>query len=116
VSGVPTPMAASPGVVRLGQAITAPARQVWRVEIREQIDAPGRVGVVLRANESILRVDKPVERIVLDSSDAVWVGTNGSGLIRLLPSPRRVVGSSEGLPNENIYPILEDRQDRVWVG
>lgn len=114
--GTPGQMPASPRVARLGQAITASNRQVWRVEMREQPGTPGRAGFILRANDNILRVDKPIERIVLDSSDAVWVGTNGSGLLRLLPSPRRVVGRNDGLPNENVYPILEDSQGRIWIG
>jgi signal transduction histidine kinase/ligand-binding sensor domain-containing protein len=50
-----------------------------------------------------------------DREGGMWVGTNG-GLVRLSPETFRTFSRHDGLPEENVYPILEDRAGRIWAG
>ena len=50
-----------------------------------------------------------------DREGGMWVGTNG-GLVRLSPETFRTFSRHDGLPEENVYPILEDRGGRIWAG
>jgi ligand-binding sensor domain-containing protein len=50
-----------------------------------------------------------------DREGGMWVGTNG-GLVRLSPGSFRTFSKHDGLPEENVYPILEDRAGRIWAG
>ena len=50
-----------------------------------------------------------------DREGGMWVGTNG-GLVRLSPQSFRTYSRHDGLPEENVYPILEDGAGRIWAG
>lgn len=50
-----------------------------------------------------------------DREGGMWVGTNG-GLVRLSPQSFRTFSRHDGLPEDNVYPILEDRAGRIWAG
>ncbi len=50
-----------------------------------------------------------------DQQGGMWVGTN-QGLLRLAPRTIRVFSKAEGLPEENVYPVYEDRSGRIWAG
>ena len=50
-----------------------------------------------------------------DREGGMWVGTNG-GLVRLSPQSFRTFSRHDGLGEENVYPILEDRAGRIWAG
>jgi signal transduction histidine kinase/DNA-binding response OmpR family regulator len=71
---------------------------------------------LLREDEPILRVASRVGEVVFDPSGVVWVATGGSGLLQLRPSPLRVIGTADGLPNGNVYPILQDKDGQFWIG
>lgn len=52
-----------------------------------------------------------------DASGNYWFGTWGEGL-NCLPADSQTFTrytSADGLPNDNIYGILADQQDRIWV-
>jgi ligand-binding sensor domain-containing protein/signal transduction histidine kinase len=64
---------------------------------------------------------KPLEitSIISDRRDALWIGTNNHGLLRLLPDePEKVeqFTSKHGLPGNSIESLLEDKNGRIWVG
>lgn len=67
-------------------------------------------------------VGKGVIALARDVSGAVWIGTAGAGLLRLPPELGifRVLGrGSEGLSSlshDDITAVLEDREERLWVG
>jgi ligand-binding sensor domain-containing protein/AraC-like DNA-binding protein len=53
-----------------------------------------------------------------DSRGHLWVGTNGSGLIRFpqaKPGPYSVFTEKNGLPNNYIFSIGEDSRGRLWM-
>ncbi len=55
--------------------------------------------------------------VVLDHEGSVWIGTNADGLHRLKPSLFTVYSQPEGLPHQNLYPVLEDRSTgAMWFG
>jgi signal transduction histidine kinase/ligand-binding sensor domain-containing protein len=51
-----------------------------------------------------------------DREGGMWVGTNGGGLVRVSPASFRTFSRHDGLPEENVYPILEDHAGRIWAG
>jgi len=57
-----------------------------------------------------------VRAIVLDHEGSLWIGTNADGLHQLKPSLFTVLSRPEGLPHQNVYPVLEDRVGDIWVG
>ena len=50
-----------------------------------------------------------------DNERGMWVSTN-EGLIRLMPQTIRVFSKSDGLPEENVYPVYEDKAGHIWAG
>jgi signal transduction histidine kinase/DNA-binding response OmpR family regulator len=55
--------------------------------------------------------------IVRDHEGSVWIGTSAAGLHRLKPALFSVYGLPEGLPHQNVYPILEDTTSgTIWMG
>jgi signal transduction histidine kinase/ligand-binding sensor domain-containing protein len=52
-----------------------------------------------------------------DTDDALWLGTNENGLIRLQPKNRSMTQytSKTGLPNDSVIAILNDDNGRLWL-
>jgi ligand-binding sensor domain-containing protein len=50
-----------------------------------------------------------------DREGGMWVGTE-QGLLRLLPQTIRHFTRQDGLPEENVYPLLEDHAGQIWAG
>jgi ligand-binding sensor domain-containing protein/signal transduction histidine kinase len=50
-----------------------------------------------------------------DREGGIWVGTE-KGLIRILPQTIRVFSKQEGLPEDNVYPVYEDKAGGIWAG
>jgi signal transduction histidine kinase/ligand-binding sensor domain-containing protein len=50
-----------------------------------------------------------------DQEGGMWLGTD-KGLMRFLPRTIRVFSKLDGLPEDNVYPIYEDRAGNVWAG
>ncbi|MBX7220129.1 MAG: SpoIIE family protein phosphatase [Blastocatellia bacterium] len=67
-------------------------------------------------NPASLRTDA-VRFVYVDRSGIVWAGTDGGGLNRLDPVSGQVTAFTmkEGLPNNVVYGILEDRQENLWL-
>ena len=47
---------------------------------------------------------------------ALWIGTEGGGLVRYMGGVFRNYGSSEGLTNGFVRAIYEDGRKTLWVG
>ena len=52
-----------------------------------------------------------------DASGILWIGTDGGGLNKFDPEKEtfRAYTEADGLPNNTIYGILEDRQGNLWM-
>ncbi|MEP6900448.1 MAG: two-component regulator propeller domain-containing protein [Actinomycetota bacterium] len=58
-----------------------------------------------------------VNTIIKDRRGAMWIGTESSGLFRLLPGGEAERFTTEnGLPDGHITSLLEDKNGRIWVG
>lgn len=58
--------------------------------------------------------------ILHDSQDTMWVATRGQGLWRVAPSDASgratIITSRDGLVNDAVQAVLEDRDGNIWVG
>jgi signal transduction histidine kinase/ligand-binding sensor domain-containing protein len=88
---------------------------IYRIA-RRVITADAPVNSLL---EPVLLVDKVskigVGYLCPDNERGMWVGTN-EGLLRLMPQTIRVFSKSDGLPEDNVYPVYEDKAGRIWAG
>ena len=50
-----------------------------------------------------------------DAHGVLWVGTRGDGLFRFKDGKLWHYTAQRGLPNDNIYQILEDRRGNLWM-
>lgn len=50
-----------------------------------------------------------------DREGGMWIGTE-KGLVRLSPQTIQVFSKSNGLAEDNVYPIYEDKVGKVWAG
>lgn len=57
-----------------------------------------------------------VRCLLVDSWDNVWMGTSGSGLCKYTGLPFVYFDRKNGLPEQAVYSILEDRDCRIWLG
>jgi ligand-binding sensor domain-containing protein/signal transduction histidine kinase len=58
----------------------------------------------------------PVRVLFGDSRDALWIGSVGSGLIRLENGRVKTFTTEDGLPSDSITALAEDKDGRLWVG
>ena len=57
-----------------------------------------------------------IRSLALDRDGTIWLTTMRSGLHALRPASIAVFGQPEGLPNEIVYSVFEDRAERLWIG
>lgn len=90
-----------------------------------------RNGVLWAGNsQSLIRIDlenkkhkyfsfrRPVRSIFEDSKNNFWVGTEGSGIILFNRNTGKIEGQysdNDGLCNNSVLTILEDKQSNLWV-
>jgi len=88
---------------------------VYRID-KESVTANAPVN---NLPEPVLLVDKVPKigtgYLCPDNEGGMWVGTN-EGLVRLTQQTIRVYSKQDGLPEENVYPVYEDRAGRIWAG
>jgi signal transduction histidine kinase/ligand-binding sensor domain-containing protein/CheY-like chemotaxis protein/HPt (histidine-containing phosphotransfer) domain-containing protein len=51
-----------------------------------------------------------------DRAGTFWIGTNENGLLRLQDGRITAFTVADGLPDDRVRPILEDRQGDLWLG
>ncbi|MES2641107.1 MAG: ATP-binding protein [Myxococcota bacterium] len=104
------------GIVRMvegrrdGSVLVAAGDQLW--EERE--------GAWARLDEVLGLPHAPV-RAMLETDDAVWLGTNGAGLLRLAAGPAGVqrvtrFGRAEGFPSDTVRSVWRSPEGTLWVG
>lgn len=84
------------GLCRIANGILGPA---------EQVPLPSSGGDLLK-----------VRSLLVDREGNVWVGTNGSGLVRLRRAPLYAYGKNEGLSDSGFNAVFQDREGRIWLG
>ncbi|MEO6391505.1 MAG: two-component regulator propeller domain-containing protein [Pyrinomonadaceae bacterium] len=58
-----------------------------------------------------------ITSIMEDRQGSLWIGTQGSGLVRLWSNNQvELFGAEDGLPVASISALMQDREGRVWVG
>jgi signal transduction histidine kinase/ligand-binding sensor domain-containing protein len=57
-----------------------------------------------------------VRRLFEDGAGNLWIGTDGRGLHRLRNQRLESFTSREGLPNDIVLDVFEDRERNMWVG
>ncbi len=70
------------------------------------------------ASDKPFHFDYDVLAFYEDSRGHLWVGTNGSGLIRFpqaKPGPYTIFTKKSGLPNNYIFSISEDSRGHLWM-
>ncbi len=59
----------------------------------------------------------PITALAAGSGGSLWVGTTGGGVFELRDGAVvRHLSTQEGLPNDLVRSLLEDRQGRLWIG
>lgn len=58
----------------------------------------------------------PVVDILTDHDSTVWLATWGKGLYRLTPAAAENWSSRDGLPDDFIRTLSEDREGDLWIG
>ena len=74
-----------------------------------------RFAVFDRSNTPAM-YDDGILTLRLSSDGALWIGTEGGGLVRYRDGVFRHFGSSEGLTNGFVRAIFEDSRTNLWVG
>jgi signal transduction histidine kinase/ligand-binding sensor domain-containing protein len=57
----------------------------------------------------------PVDRLLVDRQNTLWVGTFGHGLYRIYGREVDHFGSSDGLSSDVVFGLFEDREGNLWV-
>ena len=61
--------------------------------------------------------DYQIQGIYEDSNHVIWFTTEGGGLIKLQPDRKsfKKFTTHDGLPTNNLFRILEDRNKNIWI-
>jgi ligand-binding sensor domain-containing protein len=54
--------------------------------------------------------------VLQDHEGTVWVGTGGQGLVRIRGNEQQRFTTADGLTNDAVPLLFEDRQRRLWIG
>ena len=57
-----------------------------------------------------------VRRLLEDAAGNLWIATDGGGVHRLRDQRLERLSSREGLPNDIVLALFEDREGNVWAG
>lgn len=71
----------------------------------QPLPLPGNAGGLLK-----------VRSLLVDREGNIWLGTIGTGLIRLRRAPLTAYGKDEGLSDSNFSSVFQDREGRIWLG
>jgi len=54
--------------------------------------------------------------IIQDHEGTFWLGTAGSGLVRLRPSAFQTLTQEDGLPEDSVRSVSSDAEGNIWAG
>ncbi|OQP56909.1 hypothetical protein A3860_10030 [Niastella vici] len=74
----------------------------------QQIDKEGNILYTCNTNA-------PVRSILEGRDGAIWVGTEGNGLLKYYRGRWQTFTEQQGLPNNNVLNILEDSSGAIWM-
>ena len=63
-----------------------------------------------------LTVYTEVMALLPDQHGAMWIGTSGDGLIRYYNGEARYIRKTNGLAEDHVNSLFEDREGSLWVG
>lgn len=64
----------------------------------------------------VLNIEKGISSTLFDREGNLWVATTSEGLYLIKTNPFQTWSTEEGLPGQNVYPILEDQDGTIWAG
>lgn len=67
-------------------------------------------------SEKVMHVANGISSWTFDHEGNLWIGTVSEGIFRIKPNPFVIYGLAEGLPIDNVYPVLEAQDGTIWVG
>ena len=76
-----------------------------RLSPPEALPLPANAGELLK-----------VRSLLVGREGNLWIGTIGTGLIRLRRAPLTAYGKDEGLSDSNFSSVFQDREGRIWLG
>lgn len=99
--------------------VQSPDGAIWISEIY-----PGAVRQVATAKTSVeIALDVAPSRLLFDTDGALWIGTQGGGLVRVsvpgtdFPTDTQDrLRQAQGLSSDVVGPLFEDREGIVWAG
>ncbi len=71
---------------------------------------------IYRNNELIYEAESELTSFIIDREKNLWIGTLNRGLLQVRKNMLTTISTDEGLPNANVYPIIEGKDGSVWVG
>ena len=82
----------------------------WSVRVAE------RLSRVLEVQSSARSSTIALTHFFDDKEGNVWIGTEGEGLYQLQEETVAVYSKTQGLIDQDIYPIYQDKSGAVWIG
>lgn len=78
----------------------------------------GDVGtLILNADSGVQKIfEQPVESLLEDRDNALWLGVSSGGLVRWLHDQTQTIDETLGLLGRNSQALIEDREGLVWLG
>lgn len=61
-------------------------------------------------------VPTEIQSLLTDTHGAVWIGTTGNGLIRYVNGETSTLRKTNGLAEDYVSSLCEDREGNLWVG
>lgn len=63
-----------------------------------------------------INISTEIQTLLTDSQGAVWIGTTGNGLIRYVNGELSNLRKTNGLAEDYVTCLYEDREGNLWVG
>lgn len=70
----------------------------------------------LRLVATPARPGESFRAMTADREGNLWLGSDGGGLVQLVPASFSMIGRVQGLPEEIIHPVAEGADGTLWVG
>jgi len=71
---------------------------------------------VMYNGNTVLEPKNTITSTLFDREGNLWVASSNEGLYQIKPNTFKTWSHEEGLPGQNVYPVIEDRNGTIWVG